>query len=319
MVAERSKLDEKRPVTVIAAIAANLVIAAAKFVAAIFSGSSAMISEGIHSVVDTGNQCLLLVGVRRSQKPADEEHPYGYGKERYFWSLIVAVLLFGIGGGMSIYEGIHHLQSPGEGGDVIWSYGVLAVAALAEGTSWLIAVRAILREDKRGSFWQKLRASKAPEKFVVVGEDTAALAGIVIAFLGIWLSRLTGSHIPDAIASMLIGGVLCTVAVLLTRESKALLIGESADPAMVRCIRELLRAHPAVEDAGVPLTMHFGPKEVLVNVDVRFRRDLDPLELACSIDELERSVRERYPEVRRVFVEAQVHEVRERVESFEPA
>ncbi len=165
---------EERPITVIGAIAANLVIAVAKFWVAAISGSSAMLAEGIHSVVDTGNEALLLVGAKRSKKAPDEGHPFGYGKELYFWGLIVAMLLFGIGGGMSIYEGLHRLHEPREAGSATWSYVVLGIALLAEGTSWFLAVRAVAAEGHSASFWQKFHRSKDPTKFVVVGEDTAA-------------------------------------------------------------------------------------------------------------------------------------------------
>lgn len=300
------KEEKKSPITILAAMTANLVIAVAKFIAAGISGSSAMASEGIHSVIDTGNQVLLLIGVKRSERPADLKHPFGYGLERYFWSLIVAILLFGIGGGMSIYEGYHHLQNPGERGDVMWSYAVLAVAFVAEGTSWVIAARAILREGTAGSFWKKLHASKAPSRFVVVGEDTAALAGILTAFVGIAVGQWLDSPVPDAIASMIIGLILCGTAVYLSIQSKKLLIGESADPEMVRAIHELVAAHPAVERVGYPLTMHFGPEDVLVNLDIRFDPRLGSIDLARAIDDIERRIHTRYPMVTRVFVEAQL-------------
>ncbi len=297
---------EKRPLTILVAITANLVIAVAKFVAAVFSGSSAMWSEGIHSVVDTGNEVLLLIGVRRSRKKPDIHHPFGYGKERYFWSLIVAILLFGIGGGMSIYEGIRHLALPREPGDLLWSYGVLAVALVAEGTSWLIAVRSVQHEDTEGSFFRKLHRSKSPGNFVVVGEDSAALAGIVTAYAGIGLSAWLDTPVPDAVASMVIGLILCATAVYLIVQSKKFLIGESADPEMVRAIRALVAAHPAVEQVGYPMTMHFGPDDVLVNLDIRFDARLGSMDLARQIDDIEKRVHERYPSVKRVFVEAQL-------------
>lgn len=301
-----ARASEKKPITVIAAIIANLVIAVAKFIAAAASGSSAMVSEGIHSVVDTGNEALLLVGVKRSAKAPDVQHPFGYGKERYFWSLIVAVLLFGIGGGMSFYEGLHHLQHPGERGDVLWSYAVLAVAFIAEGVSWGIAVRAIHREKTPGSFLHKLNRSKAPGKFVVVGEDTAALAGILVAFVGITLADWLKSPVPDAIASMTIGLILCSTAIYLIVQSKKLLIGESAEPDMVRGIHDLVKKHPGVVDVGYPLTMHFGPSEIMVNLDIRFDEKLGSRDLAANIDEIEREIHEHYPAVKRVYVEAQL-------------
>lgn len=192
----------EKPVTVIAAIVANLVIAAAKLIAASISGSSAMLAEGIHSIVDTGNEGLVLLGVARSKRPADDAHPLGYGPELYFYSLIVAIVLFGIGGGMSIFEGVHRLTHDEELGDPTWSYVVLAIAAVSEGTSLFIAVRAMYREDDRGGFFARVHRSKDPTRFLVVGEDTAALAGIVVAFLGILTTQLTGDIVWDAIGSM---------------------------------------------------------------------------------------------------------------------
>lgn len=294
----------EKPVTVIGAVVANLVIAVAKFAAAGVSGSSAMVAEGIHSVVDTGNELLLLVGLRRAKKPPDETHPYGYGMELYFWSLLVSMILFSVGGGMSIYEGIHHLQHPGEGGDAMWSYITLGVAFVAEGASWLIAVRAVGREGREARFMDKLHRSKDPTKFVVVGEDSAALLGLVVAFVGVLTGQLTGSIYPDAIASMVIGAILCATAVYLLVHSKHLLIGESTDPEVVADIRRLIGEHEAVRQVGRALTMHLGPQEVMVNVDIQFQ-DLSSEQLAQAIDELEVIVQSAHPQVRRLYIEAQ--------------
>ncbi len=298
--------SEERPITVVGAIVANLVIAVAKFVAAAFSGSSAMMAEGFHSVIDTGNEALMLVGIKRSNKGADAAHPFGYGKELYFWTLIVAVLLFGVGGGLSIYEGIRHLQHPGEGGKVIWSYVVLGVALVAEGTSWTIAVRAVHKEERGRSFLRKLQHSKDPSKFVVVAEDSAALVGILVAAAGVYLTERLKSPWPDAIASMTIGAILCSVAIYLIVQSKHLLVGESADAEMVDRIQELVAGHSAVEDVRRPLTMHFGPEDVMCNLDIKFDSGLSADELARAIDEIELCIRREYPEVERIYVEAQL-------------
>jgi cation diffusion facilitator family transporter len=304
--ARRRGEARKRPITVVVAIVANLVIAVAKFIAGASSGSSAMIAEGIHSVIDTGNEGLLLVGEARSRRPPDEGHPFGYGKELYFWSLIVAVLLFGVGGGMSFYEGVHRLVVPEERGEHVGAYVVLAVAAVAEGSSWLIAVRAVKRHDRGHTFWDKLHHSKDPAKFVVVGEDTAALAGLAVAFAGVLTSQLTGSVLPDAIASMIIGLLLGAVAVYLAIESKHLLLGEAMDVETVGVVRRAIEAHPSVERAGRPLTMHLGPKQVLLNVDIAFGAGISSSELARAIDEIEARVRSIAPDVRRIFIEPQL-------------
>jgi len=296
---------KERPITVIGAIIANLVIAVAKFVAAGFSGSSAMLTEGIHSLVDTGNEVLLLIGLSRSQKRADRTHPLGYGMELYFWSLIVAVLLFGFGGGFSIYEGVHRLEHPTERGPAIWNYAVLGVSFLAEGTSWFIAVRAISRGERGRTFWKKLHHSKDPSKFMVVGEDTAALLGILVALAGVALGEWLNASWPDSVASIIIGAILCTVAVCLIYETKDLLIGEGADPGVVKHIRELAARQPGVRDVRQPATVHLAPDEVIVILNVRFDPQLRAEQVAATIDEMEHTIKSEYPEMRHILIEAQ--------------
>lgn len=295
----------EKPVAVYAAATANLVIAAAKFMAAAVTGSSAMLAEGIHSLVDTGNQLLLLVGHKRSQKPPDELHPLGYGKELYFWGLIVAVLLFGIGGGMSIYEGLHRLGDPVHSGDPLWSYVVIGIAVLAEGASWLVAVRSVRRSRGSGSFLRKLNRSKDPSKFVVIGEDSAALVGLFAALLGVFLSERWQSRYPDAIASIFIGFVLAAVALYLIIQTKDLLLGESADPELVEQIRATALSAPDVANVSSPLTVHFGPETLLVNLQVTFVPGLGGDRLRATIDELERAVRAAVPQVKWLFIEAE--------------
>jgi cation diffusion facilitator family transporter len=296
---------KERPITVVGAIVANLVIAAAKFLAATFSGSSAMFAEGIHSLVDTGNEVLLLIGMRRSQRGPDDTHPLGYGRELYFWSLIVAVLLFGFGGGFSIYEGVHRLEHATERGPVVWNYVVLAVSFLAEGASWLIAARALSHEERGRSFWKKLHHSKDPSKFMVFGEDTAALLGILAAFTGVFVGEWLDASWPDAVASIVIGAILCAVAVYLVYETKNLLIGEGADPEVVRQIRELTAGHADVLDVRQPATVHLGPDEVVMILNVRFEPRLSAEKVAAVIDDIQHSIKERYPEMRHIIIEAQ--------------
>jgi cation diffusion facilitator family transporter len=296
---------KERPITVIGAIVANLVIAVAKFVAAAFSGSSAMLAEGIHSVVDTGNEVLLLVGLRRSEQPADRTHPLGYGMELYFWSLIVAMLLFGFGGGFSIYEGIVHLEHPAERGSPAWNYAVLGVAFVAEGTSWWIAARALSRHERGKSFWKKLHHSKDPSKFMVFGEDTAALLGILVAFLGVLLGDRLHASWPDAVASIVIGGILCAVAVYLVYETKHLLIGEGAHPDVVEHLRQLAAGHPGVLDVLRPATVYLSPEEVLLILNVRFDPEQGAEAVATAIDDIEHAIRAEYPEMKHILIEAQ--------------
>jgi len=293
------------PVAVYGAMAANLVIAVAKFLAAGVTGSSALLAEGFHSVVDTGNQALLLLGLRRSRKGPDAMHPFGYGQELYFWSLIVATLLFGIGGGLSIYQGVLHIRHPAAVHDPTWSYIVLAVAAISEGTSFFIAVREMVREQEPGeTFWQALRGSKDPSVFIVVGEDAAALAGLAVAFLGVWLGHLLDLPVLDGVASVVIGVVLCVVAVFLMVESRHLLLGESADPKLVEDIRTLARNDPDVRAVRPPMTMHMGRDHVLLNLDVEFRPRMDAGEIAAAVRRLERKIRERDARIRNIFIEA---------------
>ena len=285
------------------ALVANLAIAIAKFVASAFTGSSAMLSEGIHSVVDTGNQFLLLLGIRRSARPADGLHPFGYGKELYFWSLIVAVLLFALGGGMSLYEGIVHILEPEPATDPFWNYLVLGLAFAFEGTSWYIAFRALKKEEPVG-FFKGLRASKDPSVFVVLFEDSAALAGIVVAFLGVFLGHTFDNPYFDGGASVIIGLLLGAVAVLLASESKGLLLGEGVDPDTRQSLRQILLDDPDVDQIKDPLTMHFGPHEVLLAVNVTFKPELSSEEVAYAVDRIEESIRSTHPDVKRIFIEA---------------
>jgi cation diffusion facilitator family transporter len=299
-------VPEESSKTVWFAIAANLIIALAKLGAAWLSGSSAMFSEGVHSVVDTGNEVLLLIGLRRSALPPDEEHPFGHGKELYFWSLLVAVLLFGIGGGVSIYEGIHRLHDPRPEGDVLWNYVVLAIAVVAEGSSWFVAARALSRGNKKRSLLRNLHTSKDPSVFMVFGEDSAALAGLLIAFAGVLAGQLTGSAIPDAIASLCVGVVLCATALYLTVEIKALLVGESAEPEVIKAITGVVRASE-FELLSRPLTMHFGPEQIVVALEVAIPHGERPAELVIGeVDALKSRVRECVPGVRRVYLSVSV-------------
>ena len=292
-------------VAVYGAIAANFVIAVTKFIAAFLTGSSAMLSEGIHSLVDTGNQLLILLGIKRSKKPADHRHPYGYGKELYFWSLIVAMLLFGIGGGMSFYEGIRHLQHPSPLRDPTWNYIVLGIAVVVEGLAWWIALRELLKTRGQKSLWQAVRASKDPAIYTVLAEDTAAMLGLIVAFLGVFLGHRFDNPSFDGAASIAIGMVLAAVAVFLAYESKGLLIGESADADVVEHIRKLAQTEPGVERVATPLTMHFSPNQVLLNLDVQFQRDMPASEVMRAVDRMEQNIREAHPQIKRIFIEAE--------------
>jgi cation diffusion facilitator family transporter len=296
--------SHEKPVAIYGALAANLAIAVTKFVAAGFTGSSAMISEGIHSLVDTGNQILLLLGIRKSKKPPDQDHPFGHGMELYFWSLVVAMLLFGVGGGMSVYEGITHLLHPHPLEDPTWNYISLGIAFVFEGFSWILAMRQLRPLIRERGLWKALRTSKDPSILVLFFEDSAALAGLILAFLGIFLGHLWNSPLADGIASILIGLLLAGVATLLVRESKGLLLGESVEPGILEDIRAIVGSDPAVAEAKYPLTMHLGPEEVLMNLELDFRPGLQPGKITESVNRLEQEIQRRHPEIRRIFIEA---------------
>ena len=290
--------------TIYAAMAANGAIAITKFFAASVTGSSAMLSEGIHSVVDTGNELLLLLGIKLSKRPPDDSHPFGYGQELYFWTLIVALFIFAIGGGMSIYEGINHVRHPEPLTDPFWSYVVLGLAVVFEGYSWNVALQEFLATKKEASFWDAIRASKDPTIFTILFEDTAALVGLFVAFIGVFSGHLLGNVYLDGVASIIIGVILCGVALLLASESKGLLIGEGADAETVASIREITNEDPAVDKVIRVLTLHFGPQEILLNLEIEFVEDLETEDLEVAIERLEASVSSKHPEVENIFIEA---------------
>jgi len=290
-------------VAVIAAVVANLVIAVSKFVAASITGSSAMIAEGIHSLVDTGNGLLLLLGMKRAKRPADAEHPFGHGKELYFWSLIVAISIFGIGGGMSVYEGILHMLHPSSLEDPTIAYVVLAFATLVEGVSLFVAMREF--NSAKGSLTARkfIRASKDPSLFTIVFEDSAAILGLVVAFLGVYASHALQMPVLDGLASVIIGLILMGVAFLLARESKGLLIGEGVEPEELAGMRAIVVADEAVEQVGDVRTIFFGPDDLLVNLDVAFRPKLSLAAVHTAIGRIEAALKAAYPVVNRVYIE----------------
>ncbi|HSM04625.1 MAG TPA: cation diffusion facilitator family transporter [Longimicrobiales bacterium] len=288
---------------VVAALVANMIIAVAKFIAAGVTGSSAMLSEGIHSVADSGNQALLLFGNRRSHRPPDALHPFGYGPEMYFWSLIVAMILFGLGGGFSIYEGIAHLGHDEVPGDPTWSYSVLGVAFVVEAFALMVALRALKSTGLQGRLVERLRASADPRIFVPIAEDAAALLGVVVAFLGIFLARALNLPILDGISSIVIGGILAAVAVFLAWETRALLVGETVGPRLLESVRNVCSEQPEVAALIRTRGVHLGPDEVLLALDVRFRPDLDGDGVARAVDSLEAALRAAEPKLARILVE----------------
>ena len=288
-----------------AAIAANLAIAVIKFVAAGFTGSSAMLSEGVHSLVDTGNGALMLLGVRRSRRPADAAHPFGYGQELYFWTLIVAIVIFAVGGGVSAYEGFLHLLNPTPMVDPVWNYVVLGAAAVFEGYSFTVAFKAFQAERGKLTIWQSIEQSKDPTTYTVLFEDSAALVGLMVALIGVFFAEVFANPYFDGAASIIIGIILAAVAVLLAYESKGLLGGEAVDPETLKDIRRLAESDPRVESVKNALTMYFGPHTILLAMDLSFRPNLSAIEVEESIDRFEENVRHRYPNVKHIFIESE--------------
>ena len=286
------------------AIAANVAIAATKLVVAGVTGSSAMLSEGIHSSVDSFNGVLLLIGIRLSQRPATPEHPFGHGKELYFWSLIVAVLIFGLGGGISFYEGVQHIRHPEPLHDPTWNYVVLGAATVFESISFGIALRQFLRTSGGTPFWQAVHRSKDPTTYTVLAEDSAALAGLAIAAAGIALSHHFAMPALDGAASVLIGLLLAGVASMLTWQSRGLLIGEGIRPETARAIRAIALAQPGVRDVGRVLSMYVGPDDALVTMDLDFDEGVAAADAGLAMAEVGRRVRAQFPMIQRLFIEA---------------
>ena len=290
---------------IFAALAGNTAIAITKFVAALFTGSAAMMSEAIHSAVDTGNQILLLIGLRRAARPATESHPFGHGLQLYFYTFVVAVLIFGVGAVVSILHGIERIGAP-EPIERPWiNYLVLGLAVLFEGASWLVALKAFNKERGGRPFFGVIRSSKDPTVFTVLFEDTAALAGLVVALVGVACSHLLNLPVVDGVASVVIGAILALTAGFLAFESQSLLTGEAADPATRDGIRAIAEAEPGVEGLNDARTMHFGPNEILVALSLDFRNDLSAAEVEDTVARLEQKIRAAYPQAGRIYVEAQ--------------
>jgi cation diffusion facilitator family transporter len=264
-----------------------------------------MLAEGIHSAVDTGNEFLLLIGERNSAKPADKSHPFGYGKALYFWALLVALSVFSLGGGLSIYHGISALRHPDPVEDPLWNYVVLAVSACFEGYSWNVSRRELNKRRKPGaSLWQTVHASKDASVFTVFIEDTAALLGLAIAAVGITLGWLFDSPYFDAGASVMIGLLLVGAACALARETGALLVGEGIGTDATRRVCQILRDDPSIEDVGKVLSMQLGPDEVLLTAAVRFNRGMRIDEVEAAIERLENAVAAAYPPIRHIYFES---------------
>jgi cation diffusion facilitator family transporter len=274
-----------------AALIGNFLIAVTKFIAFFVTKSSAMLSEGVHSVVDTSNQVLLLYGLRQAKKPADAQFPFGHGKEVYFWGFIVAVTIFTIGAGVSIYKGVHHLMHPVPIQNPNLNYIVLACALVFEGAAWYFALTEFGKAKGKWGYFQAVQRGKDPSMFVVLFEDSAAMLGIIVAFVGIWLSQLTGNPLYDGAASVIIGLILAGTAAWLAYEIKGLLIGESATPEIVNGIKEIAKSYPKIKH-------------------VNFADSLSAGDIEDTIARLDRQIKQAYPRIKRVFVEAEARGVK---------
>ena len=306
--AQREAEEGESPIAVIAAVVANIAIGIVKFIAAAISGSSAMFSEGVHSIVDSGNGLLILLGIKRSERPASVEHPFGYGKELYFWTMVVSILIFAMGGGVSIWEGVSAIRAVGPDttlGDPTMAYIILAISAVIEGVSLSIALRQFNKARGTTKPFEFIRDAKDPSLFTVVFEDSAAEAGLIVAFLGVFLGHLFNNPYIDGAAAVVVGLILCTVAIILLRETKGLLIGEGLTRRELDEVRAIVEADPAVEECGRILTLYMGPHNLLVTIDCNFADQSTAGQVLQAIDRIESAVVERFPQTESVFVEAE--------------
>jgi cation diffusion facilitator family transporter len=288
-----------------AALAGNTAIAVTKFAAAAFTGSSAMLSEAIHSVVDTGNQLLLLFGLKRSVREPDARHPFGYGLQLYFYSFVVAVMIFGVGAVISILHGLEKIRHPVSVENAWVNYLVLGLGVIFEGGVWIIALRQFNAERAGRSWIAAVRSSKDPTVFTVLFEDTAALSGLVVALIGVWASETFDLPVIDGVASVIIGVILAVTAFFLAYESASLLTGEAASHETRVGINRIARAEPGVAGLNQALTMHFGPNDILVVMSLDFEDSLSALQVERAVTRIERQIKEAHPDVSRVFIEAQ--------------
>ena len=289
--------------SIYSALVANLAIAITKFVAGGFSNSAAMIAEGFHSLVDTTNQILLLFGLRQSKKAADASHPFGYGKELYFYSFIVSILIFGLGGGLSIYQGILHIREPEPLGNPIWSYAVLSLSIVFEGISLIIAIREFDRVRGDLGYWDAIKASKDPSSFLVLFEDGAAVLGLLIVLVCLFLEHQYNLPVLDGVASLLVGLLLVVVSIILARESRSLLMGEGLSPDIRAKISQLVESDPAVLQSQRVISTYQSPEEVILMLVLAFREELTTTDLNRVIDQLQARIKREFPLIRFVIIQ----------------
>ncbi|NHC02974.1 cation transporter [Acinetobacter sp. 187] len=302
-------MSDSNKIVVYAALFGNLAIAAVKFVAAYITNSSAMLSEAIHSVVDTLNEILLLYGLKKSQQPGDSQHPFGYGRELYFWAFIVALMVFALGSIVSIYQGIQHIRQPEEMSSPMVSYVVLLIAILCEGTSWFIALKSFRKSKGRMGYFEAFRRSKDPTTFTVLFEDSAALIGLFIALIGIFLAHSLNMPVLDGVASILIGVVLAISAFLLGKETKGLLLGETADPQLRHNVIAIAQQDPAVFSANGVLTEQMGAHQVIASLSLEFKDNLTSDEIELCVNRIEQEIKNIHPEIVALFIKPQTKQV----------
>jgi len=290
---------------VFAALAGNTLIAITKFGAAAYTGSSAMLSEAIHSLVDTGNQGLLLFGMKRAARPADREHPFGHAREIYFWSFVVAILIFAVGSGVSVYEGIQKIIHPHPITHPLINYIVLGFALVFEGAAWWIAYTEFNKTKGKKGLFESIHKSKDPTIFTVLFEDTAAILGLAVAVVGIACADYLGLEMADGIASVVIGLILAGAAILLAYETKGLLIGESASDELVAGVREIISLAKNVEHLNELRSMHMGPDDVLLALSLDYRDGLTSQRIEDCNYELEKAIKLRFPQIKRLYLEVQ--------------
>jgi cation diffusion facilitator family transporter len=298
-------MASSRKLVIYAALVGNTLIAIMKFIAAFITGSSAMFSEGIHSVVDTGNQVLLLYGLKQSKKPADDRFPFGHGKEIYFWSFVVAIMIFAVGAGISIYEGIHRLLNPAPLDNILVIYIVLGLAMVFEGAAWFFALKEFKRAKGKWGYFEAVQRGKDPSIFVVLFEDSAAMLGLMVALFATILTQITGNLYFDGIASIIIGFILAGTALWLAFETKGLLIGESANIHVVNGIKKISRTYEKIEHVNEVLTVHMGPEFILVNISVEFKDEATATEIEDTVSQLDTAIKNEYENVKRIFIEGE--------------
>lgn len=294
--------------SIYSALAANLLIAVTKFIAGAISNSAAMMAEGVHSVVDTINELLLLFGIRQSQKPPDALRPFGYGKELYFWSFIVSILIFSLGGGISIYQGYLHITKPEPLGDPTWNYVVLGLSVVFEGSSFIVAAKEFNTSRNHQGWWKAIRQSKDPSSFLILFEDGAAVLGLIIVFVCVYLGHRLHNPYLDGLASIMVGLLLVGASWILARESRSLLMGEGIAPETKTKMAALIESDADVVKVLHILSTYQSPQEVVLMLVIAFRENLDTKDINDAIDRIRQSIQKEYKLVRYILIEPELYE-----------